>query len=67
MEWFLKILLSVLIDKCYGWASEIFLSASLKRGIKIRAEKNLEHVAEGDAALSNGDVQAYLDALNKEQ
>lgn len=67
MSWFIKILLQVLIDKFFDMSIDLFKQAALKRQIKITAEKNLEHIAAGDNALSQGNINNWLTELNNEK
>ena len=65
--WFLKIVLQVIFDKFWNLSVEAFKESALKKGIKIRAEKNVAHIEDGNAALSNGNLNGWLDSLNKEK
>jgi hypothetical protein len=67
MTWFLKTVLSVIFDKFWDLSVDFFKDAALKRGIKVIAEKNVAYVEDGDAALDSGNIQGWLDALNKEE
>jgi len=67
MEWFLKVLIGVLLDKMGALTMKIFKDLLINRGISIRVEKNLKHMETGNQALSNGDLNAWLESLNKEE
>ena len=63
----LESVLKVIIDKCFDWVTMVYAEIALKKGINIKAEKNIEHIDAGDAALSEGNIAKWLEQLNKEQ
>ena len=67
MTWFIKIVLEVLIDKFFDLSIDLFKKAALKRKIQIIAKENLEHIASGDNALSQGNINNWLQELNNEK
>lgn len=66
MEWLVAILLRVLVDEFQQLTLKVFKNLMLKKGIKIKAEKNLEHIEAGTQALSEGNLKGWLDELNNE-
>jgi len=66
MDKFIGIVLKVLIEQASSMTIKIFKDLMLKKGIKIRAEKAVGHIQEGDSNLSNGNLQGWLDELNNE-
>ena len=67
MEFFIKIILNVLLDKFFELGMSIFKDLALKRGINLKAKKSLEAIKLGDSYLHQGNLQGWLDQLNKEQ
>lgn len=60
-------LMEILIDKFFDLVTSVYSNVAIKKGINIKAEKNIEHIEAGDAALSEGNIEKWLAQLNKEQ
>lgn len=67
MSWFVKILLEVIINKFTKISMTVYKNVMLKKGIRIKAEKNIGHIEDGDEALSNGDLDGWLEELDNEE
>ena len=66
MEWIVGIILKIIIEKFTAFSFKIFKIMMLKKGIRIKAEKNVEAIEAGDAHLDQGNLQGWLDELNNE-
>lgn len=67
LEYLISIFLKVIIEKFTALSLKTIKEQMLKRGINIKAEKNLEVIASGNNVLTEGNVQGWLDELNNEE
>lgn len=67
LEYIISLFLKIIIEKFTAFSLKTIKEQMLKRGINIKAEKNLEVIASGDNALTDGDVQGWLNELNNEE